>query len=496
MTTTPTPTTFRGELSVAEWEQKGFIALAVIYSVVACTMAGVLVVRRERPVIAARVPSILVPAVLYGAYLVVVICSSYITGKTPTMCLLLSFSFVCFLPFFSLPYILAFPAIVFADALNKLKVDRANGGRNWRWRVKFLLAPWVRFAVILFAAAIQVATFVAVKYTGVVLPGGENGQSPAGEEHDCYRISLLVSAVYGLVYFAVMGAFAWQAIRVDDPYFVRSELVVITNIVGPISITSVVYGIAPQLFADPFDYRWIPIALILISFSFAIIGAVLLSFDPVAERYEQLESRARRFICKGDDDDNDVGGLVIREGAVFDFSQAIDAFKTVLDSPVLLAAFTDYAVKNWSVENVLFYKAVEVYKEVFESMNPESRREKALAIVDEFVMHSAPLQINIEHGARMSLLRQVAGTVTVDVFNAAQKHVYDLMKKDSFEKWQKTPGYRKAIEKVAKKRGTSRSQASHIPMTATKSGEFKSSRSEENMSRVDDTGTGSFADGS
>ena len=77
---------------------------------------------------------------------------------------------------------------------------------------------------------------------------------------------------------------------------------------------------------------------------------------------------------------------------MFDFSQAVDVFKTVQENPVLLAAFTDYAVKNWSVENVLFYKETEIFRDTFEAMNPESRREKAEAIMNEFVAIQLPTQ--------------------------------------------------------------------------------------------------------
>ena len=144
---------------------------------------------------------------------------------------------------------------------------------------------------------------------------------------------------------------------------------------------------------------------------------------------------------------------------MFDFSQAVDVFKTVQENPVLLAAFTDYAVKNWSVENVLFYKETEIFRDTFEAMNPESRREKAEAIMNEFVAIGSPLEINIEHTARTSLVKKIKeGNVTVEIFKVAQKHVYELMKKDSFDKWQKTTEYRLAVEKAMAKRSTSRSQ--------------------------------------
>ena len=106
----------------------------------------------------------------------------------------------------------------------------------------------------------------------------------------------------------------------------------------------------------------------------------------------------------------------------------------------------------------------------------------------------SPLEINIELITRTSLVKKIKeGNVTMDIFKVAQKHVYELMKKDSFDKWQKTPEYRKALEKVSKKRGASRSHdrasQSYLPMTTAKSGELKTSKSED-LRRDDSTGTG------
>lgn len=44
------------------------------------------------------------------------------------------------------------------------------------------------------------------------------------------------------------------------------------------------------------------------------------------------------------------------------------------------------------------------------------------------------------------------GKLSSDVFDEAQKHVYNLMKNDSFKKWQRTPEFKEAVKVAIKEK--------------------------------------------
>ena len=112
------------------WEQKVFIAVAVIYGCLATFMSVMYVLRGHTKIVGVRMPIVMVPGIMYGAFIVAVTSASYIVGKTPVMCGFLSYSYVIFQGMFSAPYALSYPTVVLASELNKLKVEYNQGVRH------------------------------------------------------------------------------------------------------------------------------------------------------------------------------------------------------------------------------------------------------------------------------------------------------------------------------------------------------------------------------
>ena len=434
------------------WEQKVFIAVAVIYGCLATFMSVMYVLRGHTKIVGVRMPIVMVPGIMYGAFIVAVTSASYIVGKTPVMCGFLSYSYVIFQGMFSAPDALSYPTVVLASELNKLKVEYNQGARHRYWSLQHLLKPMVRAYIVIGVTIVVTVTYAATKYSGVVLPGGEHGRSPHGEEEDCFRLGLIFNTAYGLVFMGLMGAFSLRVIKVADPYFIKYELIFLTCMLGPILTMGMVYAVAPQIFPVTFDIRFFFIIVCTIAFTFAIVTPVLLSYRPIEDFALKIERRTKRLITGGGQsyqdlelEENSKAGLV---------TAPADLFLSVLDNAVLLKAFTDFLVINWCVENILFYKEVEALQDGFATMKYEERKEKANKILEEFVNLGAPLEINLEHGTRGAIIRAIKeDAVTVTTFKAAQRHIFELMKKDSFEKWQKLPDFKKALKEAGKRRG-------------------------------------------
>jgi hypothetical protein len=350
-------------------------------------------------------------------------------------------------------------------------VFAAGDKSSWLWTVKKYFAVKSRLIIVLVNSIVQLAVYLGLHFGGVVVGGGEDGMQPHGEETDCYRLALLVNAGFVLFYMLGLGYFSGLVLKVADPFFLKVEVLSISTIMMPLIVVTVIYPIAPQVFGPQFDFRWIALAAVSCGFTFSVAIPLLVSFQPVEDWIERLSHRFRAW--RGD-----FNSIIEMDPAdePIDLTQEVDPFITVLDNSTLFKAFMDFLVLNWCAENLLFYKEVESLQEGFVVMKPEERSEKAKRIFDEFVNPGAPLEINLEHGTRMNIVKAVTGgNLTVTTFKAAQKHIFELMKKDSFSKWQKTRECTKALKEASKKRGLrshDRTSLSYLPVTNSRSGEL------------------------
>jgi len=435
----------------------GLIALSGIYIILTVTAVIVLIIQRNARIIAVRSPTLLSLAILYGTFTVCASCACYIYGKSEAMCTLLSVTYTLFLPMYCLPYLLMFPSIVFENMFNNLKVQRASGEHNWRWKLRNLFSTKSKLIFVLVVTAIQVAICLLLRRYAPVIPGGEDGRSPGLIEGDnCFRSSLIAISATIIFYLLALGLFAMRATFIHDPYYVRFELVLTTIALCPFILITIIYPIAPQIFPINFDFRWVPIVASMTGFSIGVWPILVISFERVEvwldDTLWNLQNRLRGTNAVAFEMENNANGVILA------LSQGVDIFKAVLENPILLSAFRDFTVKIWSVENVLFYSEVEQFKERYKEDSAQVRLERACAIVNEFVAMGSPLEINIDYNLRVSLVKMVKeGKLADDLFDKAQKAIYELMKKDSFEKWQRTPDYRLALEKAVKKNRSSRS---------------------------------------
>jgi len=429
----------------------GLIAFAVVYGVLALGTASYLVYRSDHHLMRIRSPKILFWCITYNAYIVGITCASYIVGKTPSMCMWLSYSYTLLLPLFPFPYLLMFPTIVFANELNNLKRARVQEGKtdHWRWRVRNLFSTKSKMVIIFIAALCAIVIYVAVTYSGVPMPGGENGQQAPGQEADCYRRALLLSSAAGLFYRAVIAFFVMKAMYVEDPYFVRAELMMVNNLLAPFIMCIEIYGFGPQVFPAGFDLRWLGIALCSVAFIASPLPLTLLTFKPVEDMADRYQTKLINW-WKGVKEETRPNSQELQDINA-QLAQPVDVFAAVLDNSILLEAFIVYTVKDWSVENILFWTEVRTFKEYYTNRADEERTEKAKTICKEFVQMSAPLAINIDYSLRASLVKQIReNRINEHVFDQAQVAIYELMKKDSFEKWQRSPEYRNAVKEAVK----------------------------------------------
>jgi uncharacterized membrane protein len=121
-----------------------------------------------------------------------------------------------------------------------------------------------------------------------------------------------------------------------------------------------------------------------------------------------------------------------------------ESFLHLLQSESGFSIFQEFLKSELSVENILFWRDVQKFKEM--TIEPE-------AIYETYIPYKAPLCINISASVRKDLELCFEGSpehqsllagvshADLDVFDEAHEEIFNLMLKDSFMRFMKTPGY-------------------------------------------------------
>lgn len=131
-------------------------------------------------------------------------------------------------------------------------------------------------------------------------------------------------------------------------------------------------------------------------------------------------------------------------------------FDYLLSSDEGMKQFMKYLRSTFCEENALFWKDSEKLKEVPESeLGPELQK-----IFDKYISPRAPLSLNIDGPTRRIITVSFqSGRPKRDVFAAAQKEIYLLMKFDSYPRFLKSPIYTEHCKNYAKKKEAASSGA-------------------------------------
>ena len=166
---------------------------------------------------------------------------------------------------------------------------------------------------------------------------------------------------------------------------------------------------------------------------------------------------------------------------------ALRSLRDTLHDPEYVKAFQRFLVKRFSVENVLFWMEIELYRVTAdgdaafynnrgqsdplnrmyqsEDSDPNAKVNRALlqsearAIVERYLMPEAHLALMaVDDATKVHIQRSVeAGICTADLFDTAQQMVYDYIKKECWEDFLNSSDCRRAMRKV-KRQETIRSR--------------------------------------
>jgi hypothetical protein len=143
-------------------------------------------------------------------------------------------------------------------------------------------------------------------------------------------------------------------------------------------------------------------------------------------------------------------------------SPSAKSLEHILADPEAHTAFKNFVTSEFSVENLMFYDAVQDFKEVFEAETPQDNRELAQGIYTDFVSPGSPFQVNLPStvvSTLAQLLRpQLITTspalaqhiderrsqmILQNVFDVAVVNIVELMRRDSYQRFLRSSYYRR-----------------------------------------------------
>ncbi|XP_060602974.1 regulator of G-protein signaling 12-like isoform X4 [Ruditapes philippinarum] len=114
------------------------------------------------------------------------------------------------------------------------------------------------------------------------------------------------------------------------------------------------------------------------------------------------------------------------------------SFDKLLKDPIGNTVFTDFLKKEFSEENVIFWKACEDFKNIIDS---NYRKSKAKELYDKHVSVRACECVNIDSVARKAVESQLENP-TPQAFDIPQQQIFQLMKQDSYSRFLKSSSYK------------------------------------------------------
>ena len=140
----------------------------------------------------------------------------------------------------------------------------------------------------------------------------------------------------------------------------------------------------------------------------------------------------------------------------------VKSLEQILQDPEAHHTFKDFLTSEFSVENLMFYEAVQEFQEDFEADIPNENQELAQRIYNDFIAVGSPFQVNLPATVVSPLAQmlrpQLLSTSPIiaqhiqqqrmqqihqNIFDEAVRNILELMKRDSYQRFIRSRYYRK-----------------------------------------------------
>lgn len=284
------------------------------------------------------------------------------------------------------PMILMIPDLVLRSILNEEKENRSKGIVSKIWRLQPFCDERVKFAIIISFAILHIGIFFAFYYGLPELPTG-----------DCQRLPIFIFDGIMVLVFIFLGFIVNNIWKISDPLRIRQQLIGTWILTSPLTIITIIWPFAPQIFPSDFNFRYI----------FIVSNSTMFLCDMPTIIFLYY------FIRNGRED-NPVRQSMSLSGITTIFNRDGEEYKKVYA----------FAVQNWCIENILFYDAIKKFEE-------SPTRSIAEKIANEYLGMSAPMEVNLTEKIVKRIMEDIAeDNIDPQMFSEARAEVERIIKTD------------------------------------------------------------------
>jgi hypothetical protein len=246
----------------------------------------------------------------------------------------------------------------------------------------------------------------------------------------------LVLGVYVALYVFIFIGFAISLRAIDDGFKIKAEL----KVTGAIGICAVIPWVIFNNQLEDVNNEVFPFSTL---FLIIAVGAAL-SASTVWPLYRSIFQPPALQVNVSDDCDVDITTL-----------------KGIVSSILGHKSFEAFLTKEFSVENLLFYKEVETFQELCadETSDDGEVDSQAQYLYDKYIVENSPFQVNLPattikklRAAMLSKdLRGFKDNADGDakaytLFDPSSRNIYNLMEKDSLPRYKRSAGFKRLVE--------------------------------------------------
>lgn len=122
-----------------------------------------------------------------------------------------------------------------------------------------------------------------------------------------------------------------------------------------------------------------------------------------------------------------------------------ECFESLLADPIGLNVFCEFLKREYSCENIYFWTACERYKQI---VDINERKKEATRIFDSYLADLSREPVNVDEKARLKAREKLmsATCADLDLFDDAQRQIFNLMKFDSYSRFIRSELYKSCVE--------------------------------------------------
>lgn len=276
-----------------------------------------------------------------------------------------------------------------------------------------------------------------IEWLAMMLPVFTGGVSTLWEETldgECFCPSLsfgfiVFQVIIGLNALVTLFA-AFRFVRLSDGFYIKRELKYVgyACVVG-IAVWNGLTFLETSYTEFPLQTLWM-MALVVVIFSVTGLYPLL----KIDRRAIARSHRSSRRNPRGDFPSRDITISVTTSK-----SRSNSALSSVSDLATFLRSeggaeeFYEHLKLEFSVENLLFWQAVEAFRENFDASDCDGNRLLARHLEQTFIADDSDLQVNLNARECSQITMQIErGEINATLFDRAQRHAYRLMATDSF----------------------------------------------------------------